>query len=143
MAPKQSTSDGLSTLAEQLVNRIIKPLGLVILRRERIQETLDEAAQRGRVTRSDANDLASLLIQRGREQTDELVDRLMRGADKARRTVGVGALFPITGYDDLTAAQIQRRLRDLNPADLRKVRDYERRHAKRKSVLAAVEKRLG
>jgi polyhydroxyalkanoate synthesis regulator phasin len=161
-------ANGLSALVEQLVNRIIKPLGLVILSRERIQETLDEAAERGRVTRSDANELASLLMQRGRQQTEELLadierllgrgrqqldtalrarrsesmDRLMRGADRARRRVGVGPSFPITGYDELTAPQVQQRLRGLTPADLRKVRDYERRHANRKSVLAAIEKRL-
>ena len=32
--------------AEQLVNRIIRPLGLVVLTRERIQEVLDDAASR-------------------------------------------------------------------------------------------------
>lgn len=169
MAAKRTSSNGLSGLVEQLVSRVIRPLGLVILSRERIQQTLDEAAERGRVTRSDANELVSQLVQLGRQQTDELlgdierllgrgrgqldsatakarrseqVDRLMRGADRARRSVGVGPSFPIIGYDELTAAQVQRRIRNLGPADLRKVRTYERRHAQRKSVLAAVEKRL-
>jgi hypothetical protein len=179
MADKQSSSTrsrqtrapiGLSALAEQLVERILKPLGLVVLSRERIQETLEDAAERGRVTRSDANELAALLIQRGRQQTDELfgdldrflgrgrqqidsaafrarrsepLDRLVRSADRARRSVGVGPSFPIIGYDDLTVTQIKPRLRRLNKADLRKVRTYERRHAKRKSVLGELEKLLG
>lgn len=157
---------GLSGLAEQLVERILKPLGLVVLSRERIHETLEEAAERGRVTRSDANDLAALLVQRGRQQTDELfgdldrflgrgrqqidrarrsepVDRLVRSADRARRSVGVGPSFPIIGYDELTAAQVKQRLARLNKADLRKVRTYERRHGKRKSVLDRLEKLLG
>ena len=100
-----------------------------MLTRERIQETLDEAAQRGRVTRTDANELVSELVRRGRAQTDDIVkdvesllergrdqlesatrrarrtepvDRLVRGADRARRTVGVGPSFPIVGYDELT-----------------------------------------
>ena len=34
------------------------------------------------------------------------------------------------------------RLGDLTPAELRKVRDYEKRNANRKSVLAAVEQQL-
>jgi polyhydroxyalkanoate synthesis regulator phasin len=165
----RTRTDGLSALVEQLVNRILRPLGLVVLSRERIQETLDEAAERGRLTRTDANRLANLLVQRGRQQTDELladvehllgrgrrqldtaalrarrsdsVDRLMRGADRARRRVGVGPSFPIIGYDELTAVQVRQRLRNLEPADLRKVRDYERRHANRKSVLTSIEKRL-
>jgi hypothetical protein len=167
---RRGVADGLSSLGEQLANRILRPLDLVVLSQERIQETLDEAADRGRVTRSDANELAALLIQRGRQQTDELlsdlerllgrgrqqldtaahrarrslpVDRLVRGADRARRTVGVGPTFPILGYDDLTAGQVKQRLGRLNRADLRKVRTYERGHAGRKSVLTAIDRQLG
>jgi len=161
--------EGLASLVEQVTNRIINPLGLVVLTRERIQDTLDEAAERGRLTRTDANELVSELVKRGRQQTDELVsdvdrmvgrgrdqlesaskrtrltdsmDRLVRTADRARRTVGVGPSFPIIGYDDLTAAQVEARLNGLTPAELRKVREYERRHANRKSVLGAVERAL-
>ena len=54
----------------------------------------------------------------------------------------MGPSFPITAYDDLTAAQLQSRLDGLTPAELRKVRDYERRNANRKSVLDAVEAKL-
>jgi polyhydroxyalkanoate synthesis regulator phasin len=163
------TGEGLVGLAEQLINRVINPLGLVMLTRERIQDTMDEAAARGRVTRSDANELAAELVRRGRQQTDELMgdlerllgrgrdqlgsatrrtrladgmDRLVRTADRARRTVGVGPSFPIIGYDELTAAQVHGRLDGLTPAELRKVRDYERRHANRKSVLDTIEKAL-
>ena len=162
-------TDGLGNLVEQLVNRIIRPLDLVMLTRDRIQETLDEAAARGRLTRSDANDLVSELVQKGREQTDDLladfeqlvgrgrdqigsaakrarrsepVDQLVRAADRARRSVGVGSSFPISGYDDLTTSQVAARLDSLSPAELRKVRDYERRHGNRKTVLAAIERKL-
>jgi len=63
-------------------------------------------------------------------------------ADRARRAAGIGPSFPVTGYDDLTVAQVQGRLGDLSPAELRKVRDYERRHANRKMVLSAIEEKL-
>lgn len=162
-------ADGLSGLTEQLANRILKPLGLVVLSRERIAETLSEAALDGRLTRSDAERLASELIQRGRQQTEELLtdldrtlgrgrpqiggatrrarkaapDRLIRGADRARRTIGVGPTFPILSYDELTVAQVQNRLPQLSDPELRAVRDYERRHGNRKSLLGAIEKALG
>jgi polyhydroxyalkanoate synthesis regulator phasin len=161
--------DSLATLTEQLVNRIVKPLDLVLLTRERIQETLDQAAERGRVTRTDANELVAELVRLGRQQTDEIFkdvevlvrrgrdqlesatrraprdepfDRLVRGADRARGAVGVGPSFPILGYDELTAGQVADRVKGLAPAELRKVREYERRHANRKSVLAAIDKVL-
>lgn len=164
-----SGGDGTATLIEQLANRVFQRFDLVVLTRERIQETLDEAAERGRVTRSDANALASELVRRGRQQRDDIwseieqvvgrgrdgigtatrrarqsepVDRIVRGADRARRTVNIGSTFPIDGYDELTARQVTARIGELSPADLRRVADYERRHANRKSVLAAVDKAL-
>lgn len=162
-------ADGLSGLTEQLASRILKPLGLIVLSKERIAETLHEAALDGRLTRSDAEQLVSELVQRGRQQTEELLsdldrtlgsgrpalggatrrarkaapDRLVRGADRARRTIGVGPTFPILGYDDLTVAQVQSRLPHLSDPELRAVRDYERRHGNRKSLLGAIEKALG
>ena len=78
-----------------------------------------------------------------RSRAVKAADPVLAQADRARRAVGVGPSFPITGYDELTAAQIQARLGDLTPAQLRKVRDYERRHANRKSVLSAIEGKLG
>jgi hypothetical protein len=138
-----------------------------MLTRDRIQETLDEAAARGRVTRSDANELVTELVDRGREQTDELLsdlerlfgrgreqlgsaskrvgdpmDRIVRTADRARRTIGASPPVPILGYEELTASQVEERLHGLSRAELRKVREYELRHANRKSVLAAIERLL-
>lgn len=136
-------ADGLASLAEQLINRLIKPLDLVLLTRERIQETLDEAAERGRMTRRDANELVTELVRRGREQTDELLVQAGRAADRARRTVGGSSAVAIEGYDELTASQVIKQLGALPPAELRRVRDYEARHANRKSVLEAVDRALG
>ena len=121
----------------------------VLLTADRIQEAMDDAVQRGRMTRDDAEDLGRLLIEAGRKQTDELrrdVEQLVgrplaAAGDRAKRVAGI-ATFPISGYDDLTAAQITQRLGDLGDADLRQVRDYERRHGNRKSVLGAIERKL-
>ena len=59
-----------------------------------------------------------------------------------RRAAGLGPALPIAGYDDLTTAQVKERLMGLDAAELRKVRDHERRNANRKSVLTAIDKRL-
>jgi hypothetical protein len=143
-------------LREQL-QRILNPVELVVLTRDRVQGALDEAVERGRMSRQDASDLAAELLARGRRQTDDLVselegllgrslgmpaDRVIREVDRARRVAGIGPSFPIVGYDDLTAAQVQARLGELSAPELRKVRDYERRNANRKSVLAAIELKL-
>ena len=137
---------------EQLV-RLLDPLGVVFVTRDRLQEVFDDAVQRGRMTRSDATDLVTEIVSRGKRTTEDLLgdvdqllggpaDRVRREVDKARRATGIGPSFPILGYDDLSAAQVQSRLDELTPAQLRKVRDYERRNANRKTVLAAIEQRL-
>jgi polyhydroxyalkanoate synthesis regulator phasin len=149
----------------------------IVITGDRLQETVDEAVKRGRMTRADAEELVANLVQIGRLQTQDALadieslversasqtrrvararvsrvaaaarhtpgtDRALRAVDRARRAAGLGSQFPISGYDDLTAAQVKARLSDLSPAELRKVRDHERRNANRKSVLAVIEKGL-
>ena len=119
--------------------RRINPIDALILTRERIQEVLDDAVERGRMTRDDATHLLAELVRRGTAPAD----RLLREVDRARRAAGLGSSFPIAGYDDLTAAQVAERLDGLSTAELRQVREHERRNANRKSVLTAVERKLG
>ena len=157
----------------------------VVITGDRIQEAMDDAVKRGRMTRDDAEELVQGLVARGRKQTEDMLaeierllnrgrgrvetsasdtrkrtrsrvesavgaarkapgtDRALREVDRARRVAGLGSSFPITGYDDLTAAQVTERIGGLSKPELRKVRDHERRNANRKSVLSAVEKKLG
>jgi polyhydroxyalkanoate synthesis regulator phasin len=119
--------------------RRINPIDALVLTRERIQEVLDDAVERGRMTRDDASHLLAELVRRGTAPAD----RLLREVDRARRAAGLGSSFPIAGYDDLTAAQVTERLDGLSTPQLRQVREHERRNANRKSVLAAVERKLG
>ena len=140
-------------LREQL-SRYLDPREVVVLTRDRVQEALDDAVERGRMTRNDATELVAALFERGRTSTDDLIThleaivtgtptRIVREVDRARRATGIGSNFPISGYDDLTAAEVGDRLGDLSAPELRKVRDYERRNANRKSVLQNIERRLG
>ena len=142
-----------SGLREQL-SRYLDPREVVVLTRDRVQEAVDDAVERGRMTRNDATALVTALFERGRSQTDDLITqleavasgtptRIVREVDRARRATGIGSNFPISGYDDLTAAEVGERLGDLTAPELRKVRDYERRNANRKSVLQNIERKLG
>jgi hypothetical protein len=151
-ARKATSSRKRTPDAEQL-RRFLDPREVVVVTRARLQEALDDAVERGRMTRDDAGALLADLLQRGREDIEGLLDgarsttkgsaeRVLREVDRARRAAGVGPSFPVLGYDDLTAAQVIERLGDLDAAELRKVRDYEKRNANRKSVLAAIEQKL-
>jgi len=171
-APTEFAGKTAAELREALTRNLVRPLDLMMLTRDRIEDAVTDAVERGQMTARDAQNLVERLVRRGREQTNDVLgdleqllgrgrgatrtgaanrarkaaaraaDPLIAQADRARRAAGVGPSFPVTGYDDLTAAQVQARLGDLTPAELRKVRDYERRHANRKSVLSAIESKL-
>src|SRR4051794_19251476 len=187
--PTEFSGKAVAEFRQALTSNLIRPLEMVMISRQRIEDALDEVVKRGRMTRDDATQLGQALFTVGRQQTDDVMkdleqllgrgrsrfelrtgevrdrsveaargarksvgeaagaarkaaDPLLVRADRARRAAGVGPSFPISGYDDLTAAQIQTRLESLTPAELRKVRDYERRRGNRKSVLDAIEAQL-
>jgi polyhydroxyalkanoate synthesis regulator phasin len=174
-APPDETEDALRAAVAMLRDLLARG---VVISVDLLQETVDEAVKRGRMTRDDAEELVTNVIQIGRMQTQDTIteleslverstshtrrlarvrvervasaarhapgsDRALRAVDRARRAAGLGSPFPISGYDELTAAQIKSRLAELSAAELRKVRDHERRNANRKSVLATIEKQLG
>ena len=153
---------------EALRKHLIKPSGVVLLTRERIEEALSRS---GKLSPKDARGIAGDLVKRGRKETNDVVKDLenlldkgrrdvskragsARGravhaaspaiaqADRARRAAKVGSSFPISLYEDLNVGEIKARLSDLTPAQLRKVRDHERRNANRKGVLSAIESKL-
>ena len=115
---------------------VLNPLDVMVITRERLQDTLDDAVRRGRMTRDDATDLLAEIVRRA---ISAPTDRVLR---EVRRVTGAADIFPIDEYDELTAAQIVSKLGALEPADLRRGRDYERRNANRKTVLAALDAKL-
>jgi hypothetical protein len=143
---KRALASGNVAELRDALGELVDPLGMVMLTRDRIEEALNDAVSRGRVTADDAQDLVASLVERGRRQTNDLLVELEQlvsaKAGKARRATGGARSFPIAGYDDLTAAEVVKRLGGLSPADLRRVRDHERRNANRKTVLRAIEQRL-
>jgi hypothetical protein len=57
----------------------------VTLSRDRIQEVVDDAVKRGRMTHGDAEKMIGELLKRGRKQTDALVAELEKIVRQARR----------------------------------------------------------
>jgi polyhydroxyalkanoate synthesis regulator phasin len=164
MARQRLTGTGGVADLREALRSLVDPLGLVMLTRDRIEEALNDAVSRGRVTADDAQDLATALLERGRRQTNDVLgdlDKMLSAkASTAKRVAGVkskaskakaskaapkasSAPTPgIAGYDDLNAKQVQEKLADLAPAKLRQVREYERANANRKTVVAAIDRRL-
>jgi len=138
----------------------------VTIPRERLQEIVDDAVRRGRLTRGDAEELVGRLVSRGREQAEDLLRQLepivegvssqvtktakrardsanepLAKADRIRRRARLPG-FPITAYDQLSVPQINSRLRELTQEQLLKVREYESEHRNRVGIMRALERKL-
>lgn len=141
--------------------------GGVMLTAARVQEAMDDAVRKGKMTRRDAEEVARQLVDTGRRQSFDLLteieqllergkgdlstastllrdgtERVRREVDRVRQAAGVAPGLPIADYDTLTAAEITSRLEGLSTADLRRIRDHERTHANRKTVLGALGREL-
>jgi hypothetical protein len=131
---------------------MLSPLNVVLVSRKTIDDLFDDAVRRGRMTRSDAQEMAQSLVSRGARATDDFLADLERmlgyrgDALEPPAEAGDGQStspnLPIADYDELSAPHVQDRLEGLTPAELRKLRDYEQRHANRKTVLDRIERRL-
>jgi polyhydroxyalkanoate synthesis regulator phasin len=86
---KASTEPEESSRAEQSVQAFRDALEKsVTISRERLQEVIDDAVRRGRMTRGDAEEIVSRLVTRGRDQADDLRGQLDRVLSQIREAPG-------------------------------------------------------
>jgi polyhydroxyalkanoate synthesis regulator phasin len=137
---------------DKIIGGVTSSINAVLLTRKNIEEVIDEAVGRGRMTHHDAQEMIQNLLQRGARATSDVAADIERLVGRSSGSVDLDsdtelpldseANLPITGYDTLSAAKVQEQLLSLTPAQLRKIRDYERRHANRKTVLDPIDRKL-
>jgi outer membrane biosynthesis protein TonB len=84
-APKKSSSRPTAGFDKSIAQFRDSLEHSVTLSRERIQEVVDDAVKRGRMTHGDAEKMIGELLKRGRKQTDALLSELEKLARAARR----------------------------------------------------------
>jgi polyhydroxyalkanoate synthesis regulator phasin len=86
---KGTAGSSQSSRAEQSVQAFRDALEKsVTISRDRLQEVIDDAVRRGRMTRGDADEMVSRLVSRGRDQADDLVSQLERLLAQVREAPG-------------------------------------------------------
>jgi polyhydroxyalkanoate synthesis regulator phasin len=96
------------------------------LSRERLQEVFDDAVARGRMTRSDANELIANLVSRGRKASDDLVRDLEKVLDQARKEVET-RVDPVRKRATATAARASKTVREAADPALARADQLRRR----------------
>src|ERR687890_423031 len=97
---------------DSATRNVLNPLDVMVITRERLQDTLDDAVRRGRMTRDDASELLAEIVRRAISAPTDRVKR------EVRRVTGALDGFPIEEYDELTAAQIISQLGELETDEL-------------------------
>lgn len=107
----------------------------------RLEESRTRLVRVGEAVRGEAIErelqlLESLetLLEQLQERIRAERERLLEREPSERRFV-----LPIAGYDELTAKQVLAELTELDETQRAAVRDYEREHKNRKTVLRALE----
>jgi hypothetical protein len=158
----RSKADGVAknvgAVREMVMKSVLAPVNAVLITRKHLEEVIEDAVKRGRMTRDDAQQMMQTLLQRSARQTDDFLSDLERllgrgrtlepspsrqsGGKNKQKPRRPSSSLPISSYDELSAAAVQDHLDGLTPAELRRLRDYERRNANRKTVLDAIERKL-
>ncbi len=148
--PRRGAASPVATARDKLVRGVLSPFNAVVITRRNLEEVLDDAVRRGRMTRTDAQDMIQTLVTRGARVTDDILAEIQRmlgntealdtesRADAATDT----RRLPISGYDELSAPQVQEQLDGLSHVQLRNLREYEQRNANRKTVLERIDRKL-
>jgi polyhydroxyalkanoate synthesis regulator phasin len=86
---RASTGTEEHTRAEESVQAFREALEKTItISRERLQEVVDDAVRRGRMTRGDAEEMVGRLVTRGRDQAEDLLSQLERVLAQVREAPG-------------------------------------------------------
>lgn len=128
------------TQAEQSVQAFRDALDKsVTVSRERLQEVVDEAVERGRMTRADAEELVGRFVARGREQADDILGQLDAVLNQLREA-GTGVAAQPSRTAKRAAGRARRELGDA--ADRARDEVGSRTENARKRTVAAVDQPL-
>ncbi|WP_402718379.1 hypothetical protein [Janthinobacterium rivuli] len=117
------------------------PVGASPKREREFKQLEKEFKQEGRYPGRE-EEVAARIVNKQRAQAGETQKAQSRQRDE-KPAAGVASEtaardLPIAGYQHLTVAQIRDKLGGLSIAQLRRLRDYEAAHKKRKGVLQAL-----
>jgi nucleotide-binding universal stress UspA family protein len=76
------------------------------------------------------------------EQTDEVLRQTERATKEAELRTAVFGALQTADYDELSVAEISKRLEGLSPEQLRKVREYEKNNKNRETLIEQIDRKI-
>src|SRR5918995_1897155 len=76
------------------------------------------------------------------EQTDEVLRQTQKATKEAELRTAVFSALQTANYDELSVAEISKRLDDLSVEQLRKVREYEKQNKNRETLIEQIDRKI-
>ena len=111
------------------------PRGASKKREKEYEELKDKFQESGRY-RGREEEVAARIVNKQRAQLGETKD----AGEEDGKGQSPDRGLPMDDYDHLTVPQIVKKLESLSPGELQRVKSYEQKHKKRKSLLSKLER---
>ena len=104
--------------------------------------TTQQAARQGLQATEQVARQGLRVAEEATEQTDEVLRQTERVTKEAELRTAVFSALQTANYDELSVAEISRRLDGLSADQLRKVREYEKQHKNRETLIEQIDRKI-
>jgi hypothetical protein len=104
--------------------------------------TTQQAARQGLQASEQVARQGLRVAEEATEQTDEVLRQTEKVTRDAELRTAVFGALQTTNYDELSVAEISRRLDGLSADQLRKVREYEKQHKNRETLIEQIDRKI-
>jgi hypothetical protein len=104
--------------------------------------TTQQAARQGLEASEQVARQGLRVAEEATEQTDEILKQTEKATKEAELKAAVLSALKTANYDELSVAEISRRLDGLSTEQLRKVREYEKRNKNRETLIEQIDRKI-
>ncbi len=105
-------------------------------------EATEQVARQGLRVTEQATRQGLRVAEEVTEQTDEVLRQTERATKEAELRTAVFGALQTADYDELSVAEISKRLEGLSPEQLRKVREYEKKNKNRETLIEQIDRKI-
>jgi hypothetical protein len=104
--------------------------------------TTQQAARQGLEATEQVARQGLRIAEEATEQTDEVLRQTEKATREAELKAAVLGALKTANYDELSVAEISKRLDDLSTEQLRKVREYEKKNKNRETLIEQIDRKI-
>ena len=109
---------------------------------QEVLEATEQVARQGLRVTEEATKQGLRVAEDTAEQTDKVLRQTEKATREAELRTAVFSALETTDYDALTVEEVSRRIDGLPAEQLRKVREFEKNHKNRETLIAQIDRKI-